>query len=48
VAEGIETNAQLDGLRSERCGYGQGFIFARPQPAAAIEPFLSSDVEARD
>ena len=41
VAEGIETCSQLDGLRSERCGFGQGFIFARPQPAGAIETFLS-------
>jgi diguanylate cyclase (GGDEF)-like protein len=41
VAEGIETCSQLDGLRSERCSFGQGFIFARPQPAGAIETFLS-------
>jgi EAL domain-containing protein (putative c-di-GMP-specific phosphodiesterase class I) len=41
VAEGIETCAQLDGLRAEHCGYGQGFIFARPQAPSAIEPFLS-------
>jgi len=41
VAEGIETCAQLDGLRAERCGYGQGFIFARPQAPSAIEPLLS-------
>jgi diguanylate cyclase (GGDEF)-like protein len=41
VAEGIETCSQLDGLRSERCGFGQGFIFAHPRPADAIETFLS-------
>ena len=41
VAEGIETCAQLDGLRAEHCGFGQGFIFARPQHANAIEPLLA-------
>jgi diguanylate cyclase (GGDEF)-like protein/PAS domain S-box-containing protein len=41
VAEGIETCAQLDVLRVERCSFGQGFIFARPQAPSAIEPLLS-------
>jgi diguanylate cyclase (GGDEF)-like protein len=30
VAEGIETAGQLRALREMRCGYGQGFYFARP------------------
>jgi EAL domain-containing protein (putative c-di-GMP-specific phosphodiesterase class I) len=42
VAEGIETCSQLEGLRGERCAYGQGFILTRPQPAAAIEPLLAT------
>lgn len=33
VAEGIETRAQVDLLRSAGCGTGQGFLFARPLPA---------------
>jgi diguanylate cyclase (GGDEF)-like protein/PAS domain S-box-containing protein len=41
VAEGIETVSQLEGLRGERCTYGQGFIFARPQAPEAIEPLLT-------
>ena len=41
VAEGIETCAQLDGLRAQDCSYGQGFIFARPQHPNAMEPLLS-------
>jgi diguanylate cyclase (GGDEF)-like protein/PAS domain S-box-containing protein len=40
VAEGIETCSQLEGLRSEHCAYGQGFIFARPMTADAVVPYL--------
>lgn len=36
VAEGVETQAQLDFLRQEGCDYGQGFYFA---PALAAEEF---------
>jgi diguanylate cyclase (GGDEF)-like protein/PAS domain S-box-containing protein len=41
VAEGIETYSQLDELRGQRCIYGQGFIFARPQEPGSIEPLLT-------
>jgi diguanylate cyclase (GGDEF)-like protein/PAS domain S-box-containing protein len=37
VAEGVETDAQRDFLASEGCDYFQGFFFARPLPAEAIE-----------
>jgi diguanylate cyclase (GGDEF)-like protein/PAS domain S-box-containing protein len=30
VAEGVETQAQLDILRQLGCGYGQGYLFSRP------------------
>lgn len=30
VAEGVETREQLELLRSLRCEYGQGFLFAKP------------------
>jgi len=30
VAEGIETQVQRDQLLALECGYGQGFLFARP------------------
>ena len=33
VAEGIETDEQLDELASLGCDVGQGFLFARPLPA---------------
>jgi len=40
VAEGIETSIELDFLRALRCEYGQGYLFARPQPAALCEHAL--------
>jgi EAL domain-containing protein (putative c-di-GMP-specific phosphodiesterase class I) len=42
VAEGVETEAQLRWLRDLGCGVGQGFYFARPQPAAEIAPILAA------
>jgi len=38
VAEGVEDGAQHEVLRSLRCSHAQGFLFARPQPAAAQLP----------
>ena len=40
VAEGIESPLQLQILRDAGCTYGQGFLFARPLPAADIPIFL--------
>ncbi|MFW6193760.1 MAG: EAL domain-containing protein [Gemmatimonadota bacterium] len=40
VAEGIETDAQLARLRQLGCPYGQGFLFARPMPAADFTALL--------
>jgi diguanylate cyclase (GGDEF)-like protein/PAS domain S-box-containing protein len=40
VAEGIESNAQLDALRLFGCDHAQGFLFAYPGPADEIGNLL--------
>lgn len=40
VAEGIETQAEVDFLRGLECRYGQGFFFSRPVPAVDAEALL--------
>jgi diguanylate cyclase (GGDEF)-like protein len=44
VAEGIETSAQLARLRDLVCDRGQGYYYARPQPAADLEKMLIAGV----
>ena len=36
LAEGVETDEQLEQLRSGTCGEAQGYLFSRPQPASEI------------
>jgi EAL domain-containing protein (putative c-di-GMP-specific phosphodiesterase class I) len=45
VAEGVETEAQLERLIEEGCDIGQGFHFARPQPPADIARLLSENTQ---
>ncbi len=40
VAEGVETELQRDWLRLQGCDELQGFVAARPMPAAALEAWL--------
>ena len=42
IAEGIETDAQLEQLREQRCQLGQGYLFARPLPLEHAEALLDS------
>lgn len=37
VAEGVETQEQVDRLRKIECDLVQGYFFARPMPAAELE-----------
>jgi diguanylate cyclase (GGDEF)-like protein len=41
LAEGIEEHEQFCQLQQEQCDSGQGFMFARPLAADAVEAFLS-------
>lgn len=40
VAEGVETKAQLDFLKSHHCNVAQGYLISRPIPAAELEKAL--------
>ena len=44
VAEGVETEQQLNRVRALGCGYVQGFYFSRPVPAAEIGVILDLQV----
>jgi diguanylate cyclase (GGDEF)-like protein/PAS domain S-box-containing protein len=44
VAEGIETSTQRDRLRDLGCPLAQGFLFARPLEAAAMEELVARPV----
>ncbi|MBT4860105.1 MAG: EAL domain-containing protein [Gammaproteobacteria bacterium] len=41
IAEGIETQQQLDILKSLDCDYGQGYLFSRPLPVDEFELLIS-------
>jgi diguanylate cyclase (GGDEF)-like protein len=47
TAEGVETAAQLEKLRSEGCTEVQGFLISRPVPAADVAELLASPGIAR-
>jgi EAL domain-containing protein (putative c-di-GMP-specific phosphodiesterase class I)/GGDEF domain-containing protein len=40
VAEGIETQEQLDLVGMMNCDYGQGFLFSRPLPPGEVEELV--------
>jgi EAL domain-containing protein (putative c-di-GMP-specific phosphodiesterase class I) len=40
LAEGVETTAQRDFLSAQQCDEFQGYLFARPMPAPALQDFL--------
>lgn len=47
VAEGIEQTAQLDRLLLLGCRIGQGYLFARPVPAAEFESIVAAAQDVR-
>jgi EAL domain-containing protein (putative c-di-GMP-specific phosphodiesterase class I) len=42
VAEGVETQQQLDLLRKMHCSYAQGYHLSRPIEAARFEELLGT------
>nr|MCU0736626.1 EAL domain-containing protein [Methylotetracoccus sp.] len=47
VAEGVETEAQLNALRALGCNYGQGHLFGRPLDPTAIVDAIARSIEAQ-
>lgn len=46
TAEGVETEEQVELLKSMGCKYAQGFYYAKPLRADEVIPFISSQLEA--
>lgn len=46
VAEGVETQSQVDFLRALGCDYLQGFYFARPMPKEQLVKFIISQTSS--
>ena len=42
IAEGVETEAQLDRIRAQGCSAAQGYLLSRPIPEAAIAAYLDA------
>jgi EAL domain-containing protein (putative c-di-GMP-specific phosphodiesterase class I) len=40
TAEGVETNEQLEMIRTEGCTEIQGYVFSRPVPASEVDGLL--------
>ncbi|MDG1583349.1 EAL domain-containing protein [Pseudomonas sp. GOM6] len=45
VAEGVETQAQMDFLKAQHCDEIQGYLISRPLPAAQFTELLQAQVE---
>jgi hypothetical protein len=46
TAEGVETEQQLDILRSDGCMQAQGYLFSRPKPPPKSRPCCSKSARA--
>ena len=45
VAEGVETQAQMDFLKSQNCDEIQGYLISRPVEAGALAELLRAQID---
>jgi diguanylate cyclase (GGDEF)-like protein len=43
IAEGVETEAQLEYLRAQGCDIAQGYLYARPESPEKLTPWLAAN-----
>ncbi|MBL0226037.1 MAG: EAL domain-containing protein [Geobacteraceae bacterium] len=48
IAEGVETDHQLNQIKEMNCQFGQGFLIARPMPPAAIDAWIETERQRSD
>ena len=48
VAEGIETQEQLEWLQKLGCQFGQGYLFSKPLPASEIETTIGGKTQTKN
>jgi EAL domain-containing protein (putative c-di-GMP-specific phosphodiesterase class I) len=44
IAEGVETEFQVEQLKKFKCEVAQGFLFSKPMSYEALEEFLGADM----
>ncbi|BCL37425.1 EAL domain-containing protein [Nostoc sp. MS1] len=45
IAEGVETEAQLEQLKSLKCEFAQGYLFSKPIPQNLVMDFITSKIQ---
>lgn len=48
VAEGVETEAQKDFLKSHKCDTLQGYLFSRPLPASEVLQYIKKNLNSNE
>jgi EAL domain-containing protein (putative c-di-GMP-specific phosphodiesterase class I) len=46
IAEGVETEEQLEQLRALKCQYGQGYLFSKPLDVTDVDLYILNSARA--